>query len=280
MIRKKAVYLYLILTFALAWSVFGATAYLRKASGSPVAMLFAVASAMFAPAIATIIVKRSYLRENMRDLGFGFRKMEYHIIAWVLPVILALFSLFLTLSLGFGKLDPTMQSFLGSLSKEAVKSLGSEIPPFWSIVLISMFLPVILNCFFTVGEEVGWRGFLQSELRPLGQKRSYLLIGLIWGIWHVPMILQGLNYPDNPYLGIIWMIVFCVLLSYILGWLKDSSGSVMAPTIAHASLNGPAMTVYAVLKDSNSFLGGPLGIAGFISMGLFVCYLLMTKQID
>ena len=215
----------------------------------------------------------------MRDYGFNLKKVEYHLIAWILPLILSLFALFLALTMKLGKLDPTMSSFMSALPKETLKALGTPPPPFWLIVLMSMFLPVLINCFFTIGEELGWRGFLQDELKSLGQKKSYLIIGLIWGIWHIPIILQGHNYPTNPYLGILWMTAFCILLSYIFGWLKDKAGSVLAPTIAHASLNGPAMITYTVLKDTNTFLAGMLGITGFIAMGSFVIYLLLTKQI-
>jgi len=280
MMRIKAILLYLVITFGIAWVIFGFIALQKQGVSSLAVTTLTLAFAMFAPAIAAIIVKRFYLKEGLKDYGFNLKNVPYQLIAWILPVILSLFALFLTLSMGFGKLDLTMQSFMSMLPKETLTGFRGDTPPFWAIVLMSMFLPVLINCFFTIGEELGWRGFLQDELKALGQKRSYLLIGLIWGVWHAPIILQGYNYPTNPYLGVLWMIIFCVLLSYILCWLKDRSGSVLAPTIAHASLNGPAMTTYIILKDSNIFLGGMLGVAGFVSMGLFVGYLLLTKQID
>jgi len=278
-LRKNAISLFLLINFGIAWAIFGFVAYLKSMYGQDPSILLVIALAMFAPAISAIIVKKFILKEGLRSYRFKLRPIEYSLIAWVLPVILALFALFLTLSMGFGKLDPSMQSFFSLLPKETIENMGTA-PSFWSILIISMFLPVFINCFFTIGEELGWRGFLQDELKALGQKRSYLIIGLIWGIWHAPIILQGHNYPTNPILGVFWMIIYCVLLSYIFGWLKDKSGSILAPTIAHSSLNGPAMITYMVLKDTNILLGGILGVTGFISMGLFVGYLLITKQIN
>ncbi|MFC1767706.1 CPBP family intramembrane glutamic endopeptidase, partial [Candidatus Margulisiibacteriota bacterium] len=262
------------------WTIFGLYGVMRAGGVDINLMILVVAASMFAPAIATIIVKSFYFKESLRDYGFNFKKPAYHLIAWILPVILALFALFLTLSLGLGKLDPSMKSFLDMLPKETIKNLGGEIPSFRFIIATAMFLPVIINCFFTIGEELGWRGFLQDELKPLGQKKSYFIVGLIWGVWHAPIILMGHNYPTSPYLGVLWMIIFCVLLSYIFGWLKDKAGSIFAPTIAHASLNGPAMVTYMVLKDSNILLGGMLGITGFMAMSLFVAYLLLTGQME
>ena len=41
------------------------------------------------------------------------------------------------------------------------------------------------------GEEYGWRGFLQDELVKLGKRRGVLVVGLVWGLWHFPVILSG-----------------------------------------------------------------------------------------
>lgn len=48
------------------------------------------------------------------------------------------------------------------------------------------------------GEEYGWRGFLQDELVKLGKRHGVLLVGLIWGLWHLPVILSGIHtYPPT-----------------------------------------------------------------------------------
>ena len=43
----------------------------------------------------------------------------------------------------------------------------------------------------TLGEELGWRGFLQGSLRPLGRVRGYLLVALMWEMWHFTSHLKG-----------------------------------------------------------------------------------------
>ena len=68
---------------------------------------------------------------------------------------------------------------------------------FLNAVIIGPFLGLII----TFGEEYGWRGFLQTELVRLGRIRGVGLLGIIWGIWHWPIIWMGYNYPGQPVLG-------------------------------------------------------------------------------
>jgi hypothetical protein len=56
-----------------------------------------------------------------------------------------------------------------------------------NIVVIGPFLGLLIS----FGEEYGWRGFLQTELNKLGRIRGTFLLGIIWGVWHWPMIWMG-----------------------------------------------------------------------------------------
>jgi len=61
--------------------------------------------------------------------------------------------------------------------------------------------------------------------------------GIIWGVWHYPLILRGYNYPDHPLYGIALFTVVTVLLSYILGWFYRRGGSIWCASLAHAATN-------------------------------------------
>jgi membrane protease YdiL (CAAX protease family) len=275
-INKRKIIIYITITFGLAWGIFGFIFFTAK--DAPLESLaLTIALAMFAPAIATVIVKKYIYREPILSAyGFSFRRYEYIILAWLLPVILSLAAAAATIALGLAKFDPGMGEFV-KLFPQNLQERG--IPPYYVIFLFSLFLPVVINSFFTIGEELGWRGFLQDELKSLGQIKSYLLIGVIWGIWHAPIVAMGHNYPGHPILGPVWMVIFSILLSFIFGWLKDSAKSVWAPVIAHASLNGPAMIPLVVLSGLDRLLGGILGVTGFVVMGGFVAWLIYSGKI-
>ena len=73
---------------------------------------------------------------------------------------------------------------------------------------------ITINALFAFGEEYGWRGVLAQELRSLGVLRSNLVIGVLWGLWHAPIIiLMGHNYGSQWALGVPMMVAWTVPLS-------------------------------------------------------------------
>jgi membrane protease YdiL (CAAX protease family) len=70
--------------------------------------------------------------------------------------------------------------------------------------------------------------------------KASIIIGFIWGIWHMPLILMGHNYPQHPRAGVFMMIVFCILLTPILQYITIKSKSIFAAAVAHGTLNALA----------------------------------------
>ncbi|MGL5754704.1 MAG: CPBP family intramembrane glutamic endopeptidase [Paraclostridium sp.] len=68
------------------------------------------------------------------------------------------------------------------------------------------------NLFF--GEEFGWRYFLQPRLQKIyGKKMGVIILGFIWGIWHLPLCLT-LYSPETPIYCIINHLSYCIFLGY------------------------------------------------------------------
>jgi membrane protease YdiL (CAAX protease family) len=90
-----------------------------------------------------------------------------------------------------------------------------------------------------LGEEIGWRGFLYPRLRAkLGDTLAVLAVGVIWGVWHAPLLLLGYNYPTlAPGWRLVWMSVFCIELTAILAWVRQRSRSVWPAAIGHGTVN-------------------------------------------
>jgi membrane protease YdiL (CAAX protease family) len=128
-------------------------------------------------------------------------------------------------------------------------------------VIIGPFLGLII----AFGEEYGWRGYLQTELTRLGRVRGVFLLGVIWGIWHWPVIWMGYNFPGQPVLGSLAMVAFCVIFSYFLAYSVFKSQGVWTAAYLHAlnnqSLSFFFMFMVAPTNILSSFGAGWPGLA-------------------
>ena len=128
-------------------------------------------------------------------------------------------------------------------------------------VLLAPFTALLLG----FGEECGWRGYLQGELARMGRVKGILLLGVIWGLWHAPVIAMGHNYPGYPVAGVFLMIGYTVALGFVLGYAVLKSGSVLLAAFLHALNNQVvgflSIMVYRPTDPVFSFGVGLYGIA-------------------
>ena len=145
-----------------------------------------------------------------------------------------------------------------------------------AIVVSSLTYAPLVNTFFALGEEIGWRGFLYPQLKArFGQKNGRLLGGVIWGAWHWPLIwLIGYEYGAATgnragYFGapVVGMLLFCVItagMGILHDWLYERSGSIWVPSLFHGAINAAGtIPLQICLTDTGSvrLLGpAPMGI--------------------
>jgi membrane protease YdiL (CAAX protease family) len=118
------------------------------------------------------------------------------------------------------------------------------------------------------GEDYGWRGYLQSELFKLGRVRGVLLLGVIWGVWHWPIVLMGHTYPGHPLIGILLYLFNCICLSIVLGYAVLRSGSVLLAAFLHVINNVTVMQITNVrlMPFDNAF--SFIGIYGVVPLAI------------
>jgi uncharacterized protein len=90
---------------------------------------------------------------------------------------------------------------------------------------------LLIGGFSTLGEEIGWRGFLQPALRPLGRLRGYLLVAFLWELWHFTSHTKG-TWPEvMARLEIIVPAV--IVITFALAFLVERTGSIILATAVH-----------------------------------------------
>jgi len=142
-------------------------------------------------------------------------------------------------------------------------------------IVIGPFLGLII----AFVEEYGWRGYLQPELIKLGRVRGVFLLGVIWGVWHWPIIWMGYNFPNEPILGSLAMVALGIIFAFFFAQSVFKSQGVWTAAYLHA-LNNQNLSFYfmAVLVPSNNLFSFGAGFPG-IALGLIVVLLLLRDPV-
>jgi membrane protease YdiL (CAAX protease family) len=293
----KKINLYILFSAALSWTVALFMALLHVNLGSILGTLLLAGLYMPAPALATLLIQKYIYKGGFKEYGWTFNKKA---IKWILftPLLflaLTLLTFAIITLLGnshfipqFGELDFTQENFdfrLRELAKDKVDLDTIEIPHippvfgFFAILGQAIIAGSTISLPFMFGEEFGWRGLMLKETRSLGFLKASGFIGLVWGIWHFPIILMGHNYPHHPYLGIIMMTLFTLSISPLFGYVRLKTKSILGACMMHGMLNASGVLYGLYIANGNelySFVAGWAGIiAGII---LTISILLFDKK--
>jgi drug/metabolite transporter (DMT)-like permease/membrane protease YdiL (CAAX protease family) len=124
------------------------------------------------------------------------------------------------------------------------------------------------------GEEYGWRGFLLSELEPLGRVKATLIIGTVWAVWHTPVILSGIHtYAPTPGgFALAWL--FFTLWSFVQTYVVARTGSIWAAAFIHGVVNGVYGLTRTLVRPDDKVLSFGLGVYGLLCLAVVVAWLL------
>ncbi|MDX2142437.1 MAG: CPBP family intramembrane glutamic endopeptidase [Rhodospirillaceae bacterium] len=209
-------------------------------------------------------------------LGCTRRINKWFLVAWLLPILVIALATFSSVGMPGVDFIPWTQGYLAiageNLPPNAVEAISKSQTPYWQVLLRAATIGAVM---FSIGgllEEVGWRGYLWQLMRPRGFLFASFSIGLIWGLWHAPLIVAGWVYPGYPILGVVLFTLACVLLGPLFGLIREKSGSVFAAALTHGTLNSFAGVSLYVLSGNSPFTKGLFGLMGFVVMSMCAAY--------
>jgi hypothetical protein len=153
---------------------------------------------------------------------------------------------------------------------------GGLAVPFAGLKPLSSFVPllIILIVAAGMGEEFGWRGFAMPRLQArYNALVSSLIIGLLWGIWHIPLFLtegtiQAQWLAEAGWIAPVGYAVFCMAWSIQYTWVfNNTKGSVLLAAVIHGAVN--AWNGYFALNRL-SFSGIAVFMALFVVVSIII----------
>ena len=256
MLKRNLLPIFFILTFTLTWAMW-VPATLNKLNGSasilgpdnPIGQI-----GRWAPGIAAIIL--TAIIAGKQGVGALFRPLKI----WRVNIGWYLFALFFQPGLFF--VSKLIDSVMGN-TYDVVSPLASvHIDAPFIFIIIGVIVSAIPGAFM---EELGWRRFalpiLQTKNNAL---MASIILGLIWGIWHIPSMIF---FGGTNALSILWAVVNFIPVTILFTWLfNNAQGSLLLVTLFHASQ-----------QYSNNFLGTiPGGTADIITWLVAIVVLMIT----
>lgn len=281
MTNRKHILIFVALTFAITWGMLLIMTLCGIQYGSSESVLV-LAGCMIVPAVCSIltrlITKEGFSQMLLRPKFKGH--MRYYAMGAYLPFLLILLGAAVYFLIFPSSFDITASAMSSSLLASGVPAQQLQLVIILQIVQ-GVVLGPFINLIFTMGEELGWRGYLLPRLvHDVGAGKAMLISGLIWGAWHAPMIAlghnYGIDYPLAPWLGIVMMILFCVSLGCILSFVTLKAKSAWPAAMGHSMINAiAALPVYFCIAP-NVLVGpsstGIIGMSAIIGAAV-ICFI-------
>jgi len=239
---------FFVLAFVLMWACFFTVAFVPIPADTLLGRSLILLGA-FAPALAALAV--TSFTEGPSSAQTLLRKVT----RWRVPVKYYVFALLfmITIKLTAAVIHRTVTG--------AWPRFGNE-----ALYLISV--AIAFSTPFQIGEELGWRGYALPRLAArLGLPAASLLLGLIWGVWHLPQffIREGDSYRQSFPLFVLQV----TAMSVVFAWLyARSGGSVLLTMLLHSAINNSKDIVPSGVAAGTNTFGFHTSPISWISLAL------------
>ena len=292
--EKQGFGLYFLFAFGLAWlcQVYASLLLIRDGNAALYRLLLTVS--MFCPLLAVLLVQKAFQRQ---PTGIGWKvqgRRRWWLAAWFGPAVFTVLAAVLYFAVFPHRLDLSgswlATAYGGEMDAETLRrELGvSNLSYMLETGLFAVTLAPPINMLAAVGEEAGWRGYMMPHLKEqLGLLNGRLLGGVIWGVWHWPIMLltgyeYGTNYLGAPVLGLVVWCVVCFALNTLLDWLYEKTGCIWVSAIAHGAFNAVAALFVVLTNPADSYynvLGPmPIGLIGMLPMLALAVWLTLRQM--
>jgi hypothetical protein len=253
---------------------------------------YLAAGYMLTPAFAGLITRLFLYKPRFKDAGLHLGKFSNFVKFWLYSLAITALSLGAFTLISAIRWDFSGRVYLDLLARQFAQTgqdMNASLPPgftpqsmLWLFFLggLTLFnvMPGLISGF---GEEFGHRGFMFPLLYPKKPWLGLLVGGLLWYLWHLPLLLvipAGASLPVwqtvvNTIGGIIGSICTHIYLCYVYA----KSRSIFVPSIAHITLNNAARSFSYFFLLQNQFTAN---LAQSLIMVIVLAFLFYRKELN
>lgn len=282
--RKRVIALYCLLVYAIAWSL--QFAAIRATGGdleADGAMPWLIGT-MFVPGLTALLF---VILHRPARAGLLWKPtwptIPMALIGVITPALTAFAVLGVVEAMGWGKSGWFVFAADGATISGGPWLLGLG-QMGWAMFAANVFVTslayALISALAAMGEEFGWRAFLQGHLIDrFGLTGGVIVLGLVWSFFHLPALLSGYNYPETPVLGA--FVIFpieLVAVSFFFAWLTLSARSFWPAAIAHGSANAVQEGVIGNLQMTTPRLYEDLTTMGVTVVVGLLCWWWLSRR--
>lgn len=283
-VRWRRVIVYNVLLWIVSYSVVGCFFAVGGSFQDASWVFFAQASALI-PGLLAIVLTRWLWRAPLREsLGLRLRCDRWLVVALIVPWVLCLLALVFGLLIPGVRWDGSLQSAVDVkiLSPDQLDLLRrmaarASVPPVLLLVPMGLLSSVTMSFLANCGEEIGWRGFVHGELRPLGFWCNALVTGLLWTAWHMPLLALGYGFPKHPGFGAVLLTVHCMVSSIGYAYLRERTGSSLIVALFQGTTEAALLLAVAPLSGGTELTVGMASLS-WIAADLVVVFGLLAHD--
>ena len=287
--NKKGTIKYLFWTFLIAWVLQVIVAVLSR-NGQVMGGRLLLSVVMFAPLLGVLLSGHTLSGMGWKPRLKG--KVKFLLAAWFLPALLTAIGAALYFVVFPGHFDMSGEYLAANAGAEALEQLEAQGLTYPLYILISVVgcltYASLINMVLAAGEEAGWRGFLYPQLKAkFGKRRGWLIGGVIWGIWHWPLMWligyeYGTDYVGFPIVGMLSFCIFTTVAGILCDWLYEKTECIWIPSIFHGALNaaGTIPMALCITNTGSAILLGPVPIGVLAGLPMIIgAVILLIKSV-
>jgi len=260
-----------IILFLILLSVLSSIPYYAILKLNPTSIY--VGALMISPALAAFITLKIKKRP-ISSLPWSLKELKYLKLSYITPILYVSIAYALIWLFGFGDLINTER--ITQWSNELGIAESNQKLVIIVMVFLLLTVGVIKNLGSTLGEEIGWRGFLIFELRKVMSFKSLAIVsGIIWAVWHFPVINLIYGRGENLLLHMGAFTIMIIGVSVILAYFTFKSNSLWPAALYHSIHNiyiQKICTPITITNDNTTFWIDEYGFMIPIITTIFAIY--------